>query len=30
VVKEITIPGKANKFLFVFGPALTLFLSFLG
>ena len=30
VVKEIIIPTKANKFLFVFGPFLTLFLSFIG
>ena len=30
VVKEIIIPSRANKFLFVFSPALTLFLSFLG
>jgi len=30
VVKEIIIPTKANKFLFVFGPFLTLFLSFMG
>lgn len=29
VVKEIIIPTKANKFLFVFGPFLTLFLSFI-
>jgi NADH-quinone oxidoreductase subunit H len=28
VVKEIIIPNKANKFLFVFGSFLTLFLSF--
>ena len=30
VVKEIIIPTKANKFLFVFGPFLTLFLAFIG
>jgi NADH-quinone oxidoreductase subunit H len=30
VVKEIILPTKANKFLFVFGPFLTLFLSFIG
>lgn len=30
VVKEIIIPTKANKFLFIFGPFLTLFLSFMG
>jgi len=29
VVKEIIIPTKANKFLFAFGPFLTLFLSFI-
>lgn len=29
VVKEIIIPTKVNKFLFVFGPFLTLFLSFI-
>jgi NADH-quinone oxidoreductase subunit H len=29
VVKEIIVPTKANKFLFVFGPFLTLFLSFI-
>ena len=28
VVKEIVIPNKANKFLFIFGSFLTLFLSF--
>ena len=28
VVKEIVIPNKANKLLFVFGSFLTLFLSF--
>jgi NADH-quinone oxidoreductase subunit H len=27
IVKEIIVPNKANKFLFVFGPFLTLFLS---
>jgi len=30
VIKEIIIPAKANKFLFVFGPFITLFLSFIG
>jgi NADH-quinone oxidoreductase subunit H len=30
VIKEIIIPSKANKFLFIFGPLLTLFLSFIG
>jgi NADH-quinone oxidoreductase subunit H len=30
VVKEIIIPTKVNKFLFAFGPFLTLFLSFIG
>jgi len=30
VIKEIIIPTKANKFLFLFGPFLTLFLSFIG
>jgi NADH-quinone oxidoreductase subunit H len=30
VVKEIIIPTKANKFLFVFGSFITLFLSFIG
>lgn len=30
VIKEIILPTKANKFLFVFGPFLTLFLSFIG
>lgn len=30
VIKEIIVPTKANKFLFVFGPFLTLFLSFIG
>ena len=30
VVKEIIIPNRANKFLFIFGPAITLFLSFFG
>jgi NADH-quinone oxidoreductase subunit H len=30
VVKEIILPSKSNKFLFVFGPFLTLFLSFIG
>lgn len=29
IVKEIIIPTKANKILFVFGPFLTLFLSFM-
>lgn len=30
IVKEILLPTKSNKFLFVFSPFLTLFLSFLG
>lgn len=30
IIKEVIIPSKANKFLFVFGPFLTLFLSFIG
>jgi NADH-quinone oxidoreductase subunit H len=30
VIKEIIIPNKANKFLFIFGPSVTLFLSFIG
>ena len=30
IIKEIIIPNKANKFLFIFGAGLTLFLSFLG
>lgn len=30
IVKEIIIPNKANKFLFIFAPLLTLFLSLLG
>lgn len=30
LVKEVIVPNKANKFLFVFGPCITLFLSFLG
>jgi NADH-quinone oxidoreductase subunit H len=30
VVKEIILPNKANKFLFIFSPCLTLFLSFTG
>ena len=30
IIKEIIIPNKANKFLFIFGSGLTLFLSFLG
>jgi len=30
VIKEIIIPNKANKFLFIFGSGLTLFLSFIG
>ena len=30
VVKEIIIPNKSNKFLFIFGSSLTLFLSFIG
>jgi len=30
VVKEIIMPTKSNKFLFVFGPSITLFLSFTG
>jgi len=30
MVKEILIPNKANKFLFIFSSSLTLFLSFLG
>jgi len=30
LVKEIVIPNKANKFLFILGPSFTLLLSFLG
>lgn len=30
IIKEVIIPTKANKFLFVFAPFLILFLSFLG
>jgi NADH-quinone oxidoreductase subunit H len=30
VVKEIIIPNKANRFLFIFGSSLTLFLSLIG
>jgi len=30
VIKEVIIPNKANKFLFIFGPSVTLFLSFIG
>jgi NADH-quinone oxidoreductase subunit H len=30
VIKEIIFPNKANKFLFVFAPSITLFLSFIG
>lgn len=30
VVKEIIIPNKANKFLFILGPMITLFLSLIG
>ena len=30
VVKEIVIPYKASRFVFVLGPALTLFLGFIG
>jgi len=30
VVKELIIPTKANKILFVFSPFFTLFLSFIG
>lgn len=30
VIKEIIIPNKANKFLFILGSSLTLFLSFIG
>lgn len=30
VVKEIIIPSKANNFLFILGPCMTLFLSFTG
>ena len=30
VIKEIIIPVKANNFLFIFAPAFTLFLSFIG
>jgi len=29
VVKEIIIPSKVNKFLFIVGPGFTLFLSFI-
>jgi NADH-quinone oxidoreductase subunit H len=30
VIKEIIIPTKTNNFIFIFGPAVTLFLSFFG
>ena len=30
IIKEIVIPNKSNKFLFIFGSSLTLFLSFIG
>jgi len=30
VVKEIVIPYKASRLVFVMGPALTLFLGFIG
>jgi NADH-quinone oxidoreductase subunit H len=30
IVKEIIIPTKSNKFLFIFSPFLTIFLSFIG
>jgi NADH-quinone oxidoreductase subunit H len=30
IIKEIVIPNKANKFLFIFGSSLTLFLSLIG
>ena len=30
VIKEIIIPNKANSFLFIWAPGLTLFLSFMG
>lgn len=30
VIKELIIPNKSNKFLFIFGPSLVLFLSFIG
>lgn len=30
VIKEIIIPNKANNFLFIWAPGLTLFLSFIG
>lgn len=30
VVKEMIIPNKVNKFLFIFSPGLVLFLSFIG
>ena len=30
VVKEIIMPNKANKFLFVLAPFITIFLSFIG
>lgn len=30
IIKEIVIPNKANKFLFILGSSLTLFLSFIG
>jgi NADH:ubiquinone oxidoreductase subunit H len=29
VLKEIILPNKANRFLFILGPSFTLFLSFL-
>lgn len=30
IIKEIIIPNQANKFLFLFGSGLTLFLSLIG
>lgn len=30
IVKEIIIPTKSNKFLFIFSPFFTIFLSFIG
>ena len=30
IIKEIIVPNKANKFLFIFAPSFTLFLSFIG
>jgi NADH:ubiquinone oxidoreductase subunit H len=29
IIKEVIIPNKANKFLFVLAPGITLFLSFI-